>query len=132
MAIKGVEKVKANLKKTFKDIDGTRTHAAVHALLSEIKAESDTKTPIDTSFLVNSSYLPKIFKHSDSTRGYVGYMAEYAKWVHDKPGTLKGELRPMNKGTYWAPDGEPQFLLKAGEYVATIANRILKEVYRVD
>lgn len=132
MAIKGIDRVRANLKRTFRDIEETKTHAAVHALLSEIKAESDAKTPVDTSFLVNSSYLPKIYKQGNVTVGYVGYMAEYAMWVHDMPGTLKGQPRSGNRGTYWAPDGDPKFLENAGIYVDSIADRILREVYRVD
>ena len=58
--------------------------------------------------------------------GRVGYSANYAAYVHDMPGKLKGQPRShfgktregtefgggTGKGNYWDPHGEPQFLKK--------------------
>lgn len=134
MAIKGVSVVRRNIKKRFKEIDEKQTHTAVFVLLSEIATDSAARTPIDTSNLVNSMYVPKVYQYQGKTLGYIGYTSEYAGWVHSAPGTLKGLPRqgPTTGGNYWDPNGEPRFLDKAAEYVEkNLAMKILNEVYRV-
>lgn len=133
MAIKGVSSVRRKLKLAFKDIEEKRTSTAVYSILSEVSLDAAARTPIETSVLVNSLYAPKLFKSSGVTRGVIGYTAEYAGWVHNSPGTLAGQPRASGKGNYWDPDGEPQFLDKAAEYVEkNLAQRILREAYRVE
>lgn len=134
MAIKGVARVRRNLKSTFDEIDSKQTFDAVYGVLSEIGLDATARTPIETSTLVNSMYLPKVYQYKGKTTGFIGYTAEYAGWVHDAPGTLQGLgiERASGKGDYWDPDGEPQFLDKAAEYVEkSLAHRILREAYRV-
>lgn len=132
MAIKGVARVRRNLKRTFEEIDSKQTFDAVYGVLSEIGLDATARTPIETSALVNSMYLPKVYQYKGKTTGFIGYTTEYAGWVHDAPGTLAGQPRASGKGDYWDPDGEPQFLDKAAEYVEkSVAHRILREAYRV-
>lgn len=77
-------------------------------------------TPVDTSLLINSQFgnrkvAPVIQSGNGLVRGTVGYTAEYAAAVNAASGKLKGEPRPNNRGTYWAPGGEPDFLRKGFE-----------------
>ena len=39
----------------------------------------------------------------------------YAAYVHDATGKLKGQPRANGRGDYWSPHGEPEFLKKAIE-----------------
>lgn len=89
-----------------------RGHSALYAILSQGAAYAHMLTPVDTGFLVNSQYAPKISVNGARLSGHVGYMANYAAFVHSAPGKLKGKKRPKNRGLYWAPGGEPGFLTK--------------------
>ncbi len=129
MAIRGVDKVRENLKRTFTEITGPMSEKAVTAALSVGAKYSDMMTPIDTSFLVNSRYRV-VVKNADGWTGRYGYMANYAAAVHNSPGTLKGQPRSSvaafntktgatgfasDSGNFWDPDGEPKFLEKGFE-----------------
>lgn len=141
MPTKGIERVKRNLKATIANIATDRTHAAIYAVLQQGSALSATLTPIDTGTLVNSLYKPVI----SGTSGQVGYTAQYAQWVHEMPGTLRGQPRGdfgstragdafgggTGKGNYWDPKAVPHFLEVAFDQIKPYIPAILKEEYRV-
>lgn len=140
-----IRRVKNNTKNIFKEIAGPTTEKAVYALLSQGAALAATMTPVDTSTLINSQYAPQIEQSNGTTVGHVGYTAEYAKWVHDAPGILKGQPRAdfgktssnqsfgggTGVGNYWDPAGEPKFLDKGMQEVALTARATLEKHYRV-
>ncbi len=121
-----IRRVRVALGHAIDDASGRKTSAAVYAiLLSGIEA-AKTMTPMDTANLVNSAYAPVV---GNDGRGYVGFTAEYAKWVHDAPGTLRGKERPDNRGRYWAPTGEPKFLDKGFKEIKPSIPAILRQIY---
>lgn len=126
----GVKKVNSKLDKMFDNIRLVKTEKATFALASEGLAISDTKTPIDTSNLVNSHYAPIIRSEPTGTFAYAGYTANYAGFVHNKSGKLKGQPRKNGNGVYWGPNGEPEFLLKGFEEVKKDAKLIIRRIYR--
>lgn len=89
MPAKGIGRVKLRMRQVTEDIGGQRTNAAIYAVLSQGQAMAATLTPIDTGHLVNSAYGPV----ANGKTGRVGYTAEYAFWVHEAPGKLKGQPR---------------------------------------
>jgi hypothetical protein len=140
MNVTGIDEINARFKLATQRIraGGER---AVTKLLIAIEGQSMFLTPVDTSNLINSIGR-QVQPLGDHYTGYVYYGAEYAKWVHDMPGTLMGEPRAdfgttrdgtafgggTGKGNYWDPHGEPEFLRKAGERVAREdAPRIVRE-----
>ena len=141
MGVKGIERVRTRVGQVFADIRKDKTRDALYAILSEGSAVAATITPVDTSFLVNSMTKPQI----SGTSGSVGYMAEYAKWVHAMSGKLKGQPRGdfgttrsgtsfgggTGKGRYWDPNGEPQFLTKGFDRIKPGIPKILEQIYRV-
>lgn len=144
MPLKGVERVKRSYKVKVKEISEERTERAIYAVLSQGAAMADTMTPIDTGNLINSRYAPRINRSTRGLSGTVGYTAEYAKWVHDMPGTLKGQPRAhfgktregqafgggTERGNYWDPNAEPQFLRKGFDQIRSSVAAILKGAYR--
>ena len=128
---KGIERVKANVKRRVDEITGPTTEKAVYALLSQGAAMAAVHTPIDTGTLINSQYAPQISASRGATTGHVGYTAAYAGAVHDAPGTLTGLPRPDNRGVYWGPDGKPKFLELGMKDVAKNGLEILRRHYNV-
>jgi hypothetical protein len=79
---------------------------------------------IDTSTLINSQFR-EIDAGGVFITGRIGYSANYAAYVHEASGKLKGQPRALRydpcratvrrrdrTGNYWDPHGEPQFLTK--------------------
>lgn len=67
-------------------------------------------TPVATSFLLNSQY-KQVDITINGVKGEIGYGANYAQYVHDAPGILKGLPRhPESDGVFWGPGGQPGFL----------------------
>lgn len=140
MPVRNIQRVKLNLKKAFEDIEGKKTQAAIYSVLSKGQSMAALMVPIDTGFLLNSAFGPVMV---GPAHGRVGYAAEYAKWVHDAPGKLKGQPRAhfgktragvefgggTQKGNYWDPAAEPQFLAKGFAQIMPQVPNILKAVY---
>lgn len=125
MPLEGLEEVNARFKLALENIGISRTQRFIHEVLDAIQADAASMTPVDTGFLWNSAY-NKVWRSVDGWNGEVGYGAEYAKYVHDKPGTLQGT------GLAWNPDAEPQFLSKAVTNVLTQdLARIIEQQYRI-
>lgn len=130
MPVKGLGRVKAGFRAFEADVSKRRTEAAVYAVLDQGAAVADTMTPIDTSNLVNSRYSPQVSVSGTRVVGHVGYTAAYAGAVHEAPGTLKGQPRPGgDRGDFWDPGGEPQFLARGFEEVEPYIPAILKAAY---
>ena len=127
----GIHRARLRSEREFQRLAGDVTHKAVYALLSQGAALAATMTPVDTGFLINSQYAPQIRQSSGRTVGDVGYLAHYAPFVHDAPGTLRGLPRPQNRGFYWSPAGEPGFLEKAMQEIERNGTSIIRRHYRV-
>lgn len=141
MPVKGIERVKRQMHFAFKDISEKKTYAGIYAILLQGSQLSLLMTPQDTGFLANSLYKPRV----EGTTGQVGFMAEYAQWVHEMPGTLKGYPRGhfgrtragvdfgggTERGNYWDPNGEPHWLTKGFEDLKPSISHILEAAYRV-
>jgi len=126
--VTGIDRVNKELNRKLKEIGEPMTERFITSFLIQVQAKSSAMTPVDTSTLINSMYR-KVNKSVKGWTGEFGYGAEYAKWVHEMPGTLKGKPREdfgttkdgvsfgggTGVGNYWDPNGEPQFLKKAME-----------------
>lgn len=137
-----IEKVKRQLQESIKEISRDAAKAAYEiAITAESYAKLDT--PRDTGALVNSYYIT-IDENYDGAHATLGNTARYAFWVHEMPGTLKGQPREhfgktskgvefgggSGRGDYWDPDAYPKFLERAleehhSEYM-DIARKYLK------
>lgn len=138
MAVKGLERVRKNLRIVAQDITLQKTEGAVYAVLSQGAAAAAVKTPVDTSTLINSQYAPQIVTTKGKTSGHSGYTAEYADDVHNASGSLMGKNVPRppkdhepGRGNYWDPTGEPKFLEKGFEETKKHIPAILKSIYGV-
>lgn len=109
MAVKGLNNVLANLNKEIKKIEGA-TLKGLLAAGTFIKGESQEIAPLDFGPLRASAFS----QQSGPLSVTIGYTAEYAAEVHEKPMRGKGMPRTMGsgKGTYW-DKGENKFLEKA-------------------
>ena len=130
MPVRGIERVKANYRRTVQKIAQPVSEGAVYAVLSQGRAMADTMTPIDTSNLINSGYAPQIRQERGKIVGTVGYTASYAFAVHEAPGTLKGQPRPGNRGSYWDPNAQPRFLVEGFDQLKPSIASILRAHYR--
>lgn len=126
--VTGLDKAQRKLQGVMDDVAGARSEKFVTLSAKGVEARTAPYVPIDTGELVNSAYT----QTTKTWRGWTsvfGYAAVYGKWVHEMPGTLKGQPREhfgktrkgkkfgggTQKGNYWDPDGEPQFLAKGVE-----------------
>lgn len=140
-----MKKLQSNISKFFADVKEKKTEAAVYAVANEVLNVAQTYTPVDTSLLINSKFGPLIVSSKDDVKATVGFNAEYAKFVHNASGRLKGQPRAhfgvtrngtafgggTGVGNYWSPDAKPKFLSEAGEEVKPLVKDILKAVYSV-
>lgn len=125
--VSGLNEVIKRLNAEIKKIKNGSEQGLVKAGLL-VRRESQLKTPVDTGNLKASAYTDP----QRTSRGMIveiGYTSEYAPWVHEMPGKLKGQPRASfgatsagkefgggtGKGFYWDPQGkaEPYFLKKA-------------------
>jgi len=124
--IKGIKAAQRRLDAVVEDV---RTRKAVRAIKSAmfiIGAESALITPMDTGTLVNSQFQETIINGTRIT-GRIGYSANYAVYVHNASGIMKGLPRPNNRGNYWDPSGEPKFLTKAAEKTRRQVDDIIRK-----
>ncbi|KOR02499.1 hypothetical protein [Pluralibacter gergoviae] len=115
--VRGIREAKANLSRIVGDIKGRKVVRAIKSALLIVAPEAAAMTPIGaTSVLINSQF-QEVMVNGTRITGRIGYSANYAIYVHEAKGTLKGKPRPVKQGggNYWDPSGEPKFLEKAGE-----------------
>lgn len=123
----GIDEVDARFRAAMDRLQEGAERSVIRILIT-IEGYSMELTPVDTSNLINSIGR-EVQPLQDSVAGWVYYGAKYAKWVHDMPGTLKGQPRAdfgvtrdgtsfgggTGVGNYWDPNAEPKFLKKAGD-----------------
>ncbi len=122
----GIQASKQGLDALVNDIQGRRAPRAVQSASIIIGSEAAVLTPIDTSTLINSQFR-ELMVNGTIVTGRVGYSADYAVYVHNAPGKLKGKPRSSvksfrtssgkvafasDKGNFWDPHAEPHFLTK--------------------
>lgn len=146
--MKGLYKAQQEMEKMLNDVQGRKAVRAVTSALLIIGVESAVMVPMDTGTLVNSQYRDVTISGS-RVLGKVGYSANYALFVHNASGKLKGKPRanfgrtanhsefgPMQstefgggtlKGNYWDPRGEPKFLDKAVSRTKDLVAKTIKK-----
>lgn len=107
-----------NLRQQFGQIINNMTGPQLERTITEMLIQaaqySDELTPIATGNLINSRYR-NVRPIGDQMVGEAGYTANYAAYVHEAQGKLKGlgvYRSPRRLGFVWGPDGEPKFLEK--------------------
>lgn len=128
MAIKGMVHLRKNIRRQLTLGIASDAERAMHIATSIIGGYASLMTPVDTSNLINSQY--RIVKNTGTkVVAAIGYTAKYAAAVHEMSGKLMGKPRAhfgvtkagvafgggTERGNYWDPDAEPQFLSKAGD-----------------
>ncbi|EMA4254572.1 HK97 gp10 family phage protein [Escherichia coli] len=138
-----IERIKRRLREEIQDINKDAA-AAAHEIAITAEAYAVLDTPKDTGTLANSYTISVEENPEGGAHATLGNTAEYAFWVHEMPGTLKGQPREhfgktregvafgggTEKGCYWDPDARPKFLELAleehySEYM-DIARKYLK------
>lgn len=125
MAVKGIQDALRNTVAVVNAVASLKAERAVTVALSIGGAYATMLTPVDTSNLVNSQFR-RVNVNGNMITGHVGYTAQYALWVHESSGKLKGQPRAhfgktragkefgggTGVGNYWDPKAEPGFLRK--------------------
>ncbi|MGR7140108.1 HK97 gp10 family phage protein [Klebsiella aerogenes] len=131
--VRGVREAKANLNRIIDNIQGRKVVRAIQSALILGSSRAAYYTPIDSSTLLNSQFR-EINVNGTKVTGRVGYSANYAAFVHDMPGKLKGQPRAgsdfgggAGKGNYWDPHGEPQFLKKGFDEERDAITAVIKK-----
>ena len=128
-----IERIKRQLREEIEEIKKDAATAA-YVIANEVLNTAVMDTPKDTGTLVNGYYV-NVEENADGAHATVGNTARYAFWVHEMPGTLKGQPREhfgktnnlsdfgpkqvvefgggTGKGCYWDPDADPKFLERA-------------------
>lgn len=126
--IRGIEQAKRNLDRIIGDVQGRKVVRAIKSALLIVAPEAARMTPVAISNLINSQF-QEVMVNGTRITGRVGYAANYAVYVHEAKGTLKGKPRPASQGggNYWDPSGEPQFLKKAGDETRSAVDASIKK-----
>ncbi len=126
----GLKQAQQNLNKIVDEISSQKIVTALTSASIIIATEAASMTPIDTSTLINSQYRT-IDVNGTRVTGRIGYSANYALYVHNASGKLKGQPRSNGNGAYWSPSGEPKFLDKAVENTRSMVDAaIMREMRR--
>lgn len=119
MPMKGLDEAIDQLKR-MKDIQKAASKTMQEWLIV-IGTEAAVKTPIDTSTLLNSQF-KKQTNQTTIVRGFIGYGANYASYVHD----------PRIEQNFKRETAEKEFLLKAINETSELRIKILdREIRRV-
>lgn len=138
-----IEQIKKRLREEIQDINRDAA-AAAYEIAINVEGHAVLDTPKDTGTLANSYTINVEENPEGGAHAILGNTARYAYWVHEMPGTLKGQPREhfgktregvafgggTEKGCYWDPDARPKFLELAleehySEYM-DIARKYLK------
>ncbi|HGU2783259.1 TPA: HK97 gp10 family phage protein [Escherichia coli O103:H2] len=120
-----IEQIKRQLREEIREINRDAATAA-YVIANEVMNTAAMDTPRDTGTLINGYYI-NVEDNPDGAHATVGNTARYAYWVHEMPGTLKGQPREhfcktregiafgggTGRGNYWDPDADPKFLERA-------------------
>jgi hypothetical protein len=120
----------------FIDAQQRKAGRAVYAALTVGASEAAALTPQHSSDLINSRY-SDLEAQGSKIMGRTGYTAEYAEWVHEAKGTLKGtetpraEILGRPQSNYWDPRGEPKFLEKGFDNAKPAIDRMISGALKV-
>lgn len=128
--LKGINEAIARTSQIVDEITATKVVRALKSATYIIRTESATLTPIDTSNLINSQF-DTIEINGTRVTGKIGYSANYALYVHNATGKLKGRPRANGNGVYWQPGGEPKFLTKAAERTRSLVDGVIKKEMKI-
>ena len=128
--LKGMNEAIARTSQIVDEITATKVVRALKSATYIIRTESASMTPIETSTLINSQF-DTIEVNGTRVTGKVGYSANYALYVHNASGKLKGQPRTSGKGVYWGPSAEPKFLTKAAEKTKDLVDKAIKAEMRL-
>lgn len=114
-----------NWQRLRSQIKNESTRGALTAIGVKVQEYSAMRVPVDTGNLANSQYL-EIRNLPNGFQAGIGYTANYAGFVHEAAGTLRGQEVPRtgkgSTGNYWdgygGDQGEPKFLDKAVDEMA--------------
>lgn len=120
--------VRKNLKALTAQLTGPVSKATITQALIVGGMYADMLTPRDTGNLLRSRFR-EVLQRGSGWVGSYGYTAAYAAAVHGASGKLKGQPRAhfgktkegvafgggTEKGNYWDPNAEPEFLTKGFE-----------------
>lgn len=90
--VKGISQAKKHLNDVIADVKGRKVIRALQSAMILIGARAAYYTPIDTSTLINSQFR-EIDAGGVFITGRIGYSANYAAYVHEASGKLKGQPR---------------------------------------
>lgn len=133
MAVKGVSKVNKNIRNKINQINNIISPRTMQQVMITGMASVARITPIDTSNLINSQYR-ELIPTPKGWNGKVGYTANYAAYVNNAKGTLKGKKRTgeKSKGNYWDPNAEPNFINKGFERDGKEAiEKVIRDGYKI-
>lgn len=129
--VEGVDEANRAIADELKKVGQLSRRFVTKAAIS-IEANTMPYVPVDTSTLLNSSYR-EVTQKGPGFEGKMGYGVDYAGYVHDAPGTLKGTNTPRDpkqpgRGNFWDPTGEPDFLTKGvQDFVEHDLDKILRD-----
>jgi hypothetical protein len=131
MTVEGADEVINRLEAIIDHAKATASERTLTEALLAAGAHAAYLTPVDTSALRNSQ-AKEVGRIGGGWYGVLYYGAEYAPWVHEMSGKLKGQPRSdfgrtrsgisfgggTGVGNYWDPNAEPEFLKKGMEKMA--------------
>lgn len=146
--VKGISQAKKKVNDIINDVKGRKVIRALQSVMILIGARAAYYTPIDTSTLINSQFR-EIDAGGVFIRGRIGYSANYAAYVHEASGKLKGQPRAhfgvtsnrssvgpqkpkefgggTGKGNYWDPHAEPQFLTRGANEEREAVDAVMRK-----
>lgn len=114
MSVENQENVIGRIQEILDSVGTEKAQLMVNNMLVKAAEYSAIYTPVANSILINSQFR-RIEDNGGKIIGEIGYGADYAVYVHEAPGKLKGlgvYRYPKRLGIVWSPNGEPQFLEK--------------------
>ena len=126
--VRGISECRRNTQAFVNDVE-RRAVRAVTAGLIVGASHAARYTPIDTSTLINSQYRD-VRVNGVMITGRVGYSANYAVYVHEASGKLKGEPRNSGSGNYWDTNAKPKFLQAGFEEARQEVDEAIKREMR--
>lgn len=126
----GGKAIQKRMSQLVGELKGPVTERTLTAAMLVAQSEAALLTPVDTSTLINSAGR-FVRATQNGAIGTIYYTADYAAYVHEASGSMKGQPRTNGNGVYWAPNGEPKFLEKGVENAIPEMRRIVLKGYRV-
>jgi len=126
---RGAREVKRRLTALIGDISKQKSYAAATAAAIVIQGEAAVRTPVDTSYLINSQFR-RVESTGHGAQAFIGYTAQYALTVHEASGSFKGQPRDPadpSRGNFWDPAGEPGFLETAARDSRAAIDDVIKK-----